>query len=292
MSRQRGIALVLVLWVIALLAVIAGSFAYSTRTSMLTANHLISMGRLRALADAGIQRGLYELAGQESAGERWKPNGTLYRFRLEGVDIAVSMRDESAKIDLNTASDALLGGLLRSIGLDEEVANRILDAIIDWRDADDLTRPQGAEREQYEAAGLSYFPTNQAFRNLEELRLVMGVTPSIQARLTRALTVFSRQSGINSAIAGRDALLALPNVTSGDVDAYIEQRNEMLEQHLQPAPFPLASGFDSSALSNVYNLTSVASTPDGIRFAREVVARRTQDRNQPFVFLLWREARL
>lgn len=290
--RQRGIALILVLWVIALLTVIAGSFAYSTHTGVMQVNYLVSASKLRALADAGIHRALFEVADDGDNGERWKVNGKVNRFRLDGMDIAVTMRDESAKIDLNTASDVLLTGLLRSIGLGDDAVNQLLDAILDWRDADDLPRSQGAEREQYEALGLQYHPANRAFRNLEELRLVMGVTAQIYARLEPALTVLSGQTGINSTLAGRDVLLALPNVTPEQVDAYIEQRNEMLEQNLQPVPFPFATGLDSAALSNVYNMLSVASAPDGARFAREVVVRRTQERIEPYVFLRWREARL
>lgn len=289
---ERGVALVLVLWVVALLAVIAGSFVYGARTSALTAGNLVAVAKARALADAGIHRGLYELGKPATDAERWLANGREHALDLEGATIRVVMRDESAKIDLNQANDVLLKGLLRSAGLDDEAANQLLDAILDWRDPDDLARPQGAERDRYEALGLPYIPTNAAFRTVDELLQVIGVTPEIHRRLAGALTVHSRLPGINSTLAPRQVLLALPDVTHEDVDAYIAQREEMLAAGQVPLPFPLASAFEVGTSAQVYNLRSIAKASDGTQFVREAVAKVTQDPKQPFVFLLWLQGQL
>ena len=105
---EHGIALILVLWVITLLTVIAGSFVYGARSTALVAGNLVSVARARALADAGIHRGVYELVKPTSDGERWKADGRTQVFSLEDAEIRLVMRDESAKIDLNVATDALL----------------------------------------------------------------------------------------------------------------------------------------------------------------------------------------
>lgn len=289
---ERGIALILVLWVITLLAVIAGSFVYGARSTALTAGNLVSIARARALADAGAHRGLYELAKPASNAERWLADGGVHEFSLDEGEIRLVMRAESAKIDLNTASDALLKGLLLSAGLDEEGANKLLDAILDWRDADDLIRPQGAERDQYEAAGMPYIPANAPFKTVSELQSVIGTTPGLYRKLAGALTVFSRQTGINSTLASRQVLLALPDVTEENVDAYIAGREEMLSAGQAPLPFPQATGFESGANAQVYNLRSIAKASDGIQFVREAVVRVAQDPKRPFTFLLWQEGRI
>ena len=55
------------------------------------------------------------------------------------MPVRVEMRDESGKIDLNSASDALLKGLFQTAGgLDVDAAQAIVDKIGDWKDADDL----------------------------------------------------------------------------------------------------------------------------------------------------------
>jgi len=288
---ERGIALILVLWVITLLTVIAGSFVYGARSTALVAGNLVSIARARALADAGIHRGLYELVKSASDAERWKANGRTHVFSLEDAEIRLVMRDESAKIDLNVANEVLIKGLLLSAGQDEEQANQILDAILDWRDPDDLTRPQGAERDRYEAMGLPYIPTNAPFQTVDELQRVIGVTPDLYRKLAGALTVFSKLPGINSTLAPRQVLLALPNVTEADVDAYLAQREEMLDAGQAPLPFPQAAGFESGAASQVYNLRSIAKASDGTQFVREAVAKVAQDPKRPFIFMLWQEGR-
>ena len=116
--------------------------------------------------------------------------------------------------------------LLRSLftnigGADADVAAHIADAIQDWRDPDDLKRPNGAEDADYRAADLKYGPANAPFETVTELARVMGVTPAIFARVADSLTVHSRQGGINPATASRNVLLALPNATPAAVDAYL-----------------------------------------------------------------------
>lgn len=289
---EQGVALVLVLWVVTLLTVIAGSFIYGARSSALVAGNQVSLAKARALADAGIHRGLYELVKPVTDAERWKADGRIRLFSLDNVEIRLVMRDESAKIDLNTADDVLLKGLLRSVGLDEDGANQVLEAILDWRDADELTRPQGAERDRYESMGLRSIPTNAPFQNLDELQRVIGVTPDLYQKLVNLLTVFSKSTGINSTLAPRQVLLSLPNVTEADVDAYLAQREELLDSGQVVTPFPQAAGFETGAASHVYNFRSIAKSPEGMHFVREAVAKVAQDPKRPFIFLLWQEGRL
>jgi len=286
---ERGIALLLVLWVVTLLAVIAGSFVYGARNAALTAGNQVSIAKARALADAGVHRGLYELAKPMSDGARWNADGRAHDFVLNGGEIRLVMRDETAKIDLNTANDALLKGLLLSAGLEEEPANQVLDAILDWRDDDELVRAQGAERDQYEAMGKSYIPANSQFRSVAELQGVIGVTPDLYRKLAGALTVYSRQAGINSTIAPREVLLALPNATAENVDSYLAEREEMLEAGMAPLTFPQAAGFETGATAQVYNLRSRAKAADGTQFVREAVVKLAQDPKRPFVIFIWQE---
>lgn len=286
---ECGIALILVLWVVALLTVIAGSFVYGARNAALVAGNLVSVARARALADAGIYRGLYEIASVSNDAEQWKADGREHVFTLDDAEIRVVIRDESAKIDLNTASDALLKGLLLSVGVDDEHANQLMDAILDWRDADDLPRPQGAERDRYESLGLPYIPANAPFQSVDELLKVVGVTPELYRKLAGALTVYSRQPGMTSSLASRQVLLAIPNVKAEDVDAYLAEREQLLSAGQTPLPFAQARAFEVGAGTQVYNVQSFAKAPDGTRYTREVSARLTQDPKQPFKFLQWQE---
>ena len=53
------------------------------------------------------------------------------------------------------------------------------DALLDWRDANDLVRPQGAEKEIYHRAGSPYVPRNGPLTRLDEFRRLQGVSESL-----------------------------------------------------------------------------------------------------------------
>jgi general secretion pathway protein K len=287
-DRQRGIALILVLWLTILLTVIGGSFAYGMRNEALAARNTLSLAQARALADGAIYRTVFELMRPRGLADVWATDGMVHAWDEDGSRIAVSALDESGKIDLNTAPDALIKGLLQTAGaLDTDAAGQLVDVIDDWKDVDDLRRPNGAEAPDYQAAGLNYKPANAPFEAVAELQRVLGMTPAIYGRIADSLTVFSRMTGINPAFASRTVLLAVPGATPEIVDAYIAQRSAALAAK-QPVPaFPVA-GVVGGAL-NLWRIRAEVTTADGVTFAREAVVRPGAERRRIVNILEWRE---
>jgi len=225
MRSQRGIALIAVLWLTVLLTVIASGFAFSMRGGALAARNTMSLAQARAAADGAVERVAFELGRPRNTPDVWLPDGRVRAWADGEIAITSAAVDESALIDLNTAADPLLKGLLENVGgLDPDASERVLEAILDWRDADDLKRPNGAEADDYRAAGLKYVPTNAQFASVGELQRVLGVTPALMARIAGSLTVYSQQRGINPATAPRDSLLAIPGVSAEQVDTFIAAR--------------------------------------------------------------------
>lgn len=285
---QRGVALVLVMWVAVLVTVIASSFIVERRSEMLVVRNSISMARAEAAANAGVYRALHDLY-RGATPDLWKRDGTPHDWNFDGVPVRVEVRDESAKIDLNTASDALFRGLLVSSGLRDDEATRLLEAILDWRDPDSLKRPNGAEEADYRAAGLTYRPANAPFQAIEELQLVLGMRPDIYRRLAPLLTVFSRQPGVNAQLASREVLLAIPGVSAEAVDQYLAQR-EAARAEGRPLPaFPQAAGF-ASAGGMVATVVADARLDDGTVFVREAVALLRPVPRRAVTFVAWRES--
>ncbi len=288
-SSQRGIALIAVLWLTVLLTVIASGFAFSMRGGALAARNTMSAAQARAAADGAVDRVAFELSRPRNLADAWLPDGRLRAWSDGEIAITATAVDESARIDINLAADPLLKGLLENVGgLDPATAERVLEAILDWRDADDLRRPNGAEADDYRAAGLKYMPTNTRFESTGELQRVMGVTPGLMSRIAGSITIYSRQRGINPATAARDALLALPGVTPDQIDAFIASRSEALANQLPVPPLPAAQAFLSAA-GPVWRIHVEAMTPDGVTFARDAVVRSQNDPRQPMVVLLWQE---
>jgi len=289
MSRedQSGIALILVLWLTILLTVIGGSFAYGMRNEALAARNTVSLAQARALADGAIYRTVFELMRPRTLADVWAADGSVHTWDEEGSRIVVNALDESGKIDLNSASDPLIKGLLQTAGaLDDDTAGRLVDVIDDWKDVDDLRRPNGAEAPDYQAAGLSYKPANAPFEAVAELQRVLGMTSAIYGRIADSLTVYSRMTGINPAFASRTVLLAVPGATSDIVDTYIAQRDAALAAKQPPPVFPVAGTV--AATLNLWRIRAEVTTSDGVTFAREAVM-RPGDQRRLLTFLEWKE---
>src|SRR6202171_2067604 len=153
-KHQRGIALILVLWLTVLLTVIGGSFAYAMRNEALAARNTLSLAQARGLADGAIYRTVFELMRPKTLADGWSADGTIHAWDEEGSRVTVNALDESGKIDLNTAPDGLLKGRLETAAeLDADTAGRLIDVIDDWKDVDDLRRANGAGAPEYQAAG-------------------------------------------------------------------------------------------------------------------------------------------
>ena len=289
MRRERGVALVLVMWVAVLLTVIASSFIVERRTETLVVGNSISMARAEAIADAGISRAIFEMYRTDNAPDTWKRDGTVQSWSFDGVPVKVEIRDESAKIDINTAADPLLRGLFLSLGMADDEASKIVDAILDWRDPDSLRRPNGAEEPEYRAAGLDYKPANAPFQAIEELQLVLGMRPDIYRRIAPSITVFSRQPGVNPQLASRDVLLALPGVTVQAVDDYLQKREAARALGQPLPPFPEAGAYAAS-YTVVATVRSEARLDDGAVFAREAVVLLRPTPRRVATFVAWRES--
>ncbi len=286
---QRGLALIIVLWMVTLLSVIASSFAFNMRSDLLLARNQLSSAQAQALADAGIQRAMYELAKPVTDRQRWVAGGTRREFELAGAKIAVTVLDESGKIDLNAAPETLLKSALGAAGLAEAQSAAVLDAILDWRDKDSLKRPLGAEDEEYRSAGLKFRPANSPFETVEELQHVIGVSPGLYAKIAGMLTVYSRLPGINPAYAPREVLRAIPNLDPAQLEAYLVQRRQNLESGLPPPPFPVAASYLSQSSSQVMGLRAEARLADGTVFIREAVVKASQEKKRPYLILRWGE---
>jgi general secretion pathway protein K len=287
-GEQRGIALVMVLWLTVMLTVIAASFAYGMRNEALAARNTVSLAQARSLADGAIYRTVYELMRPRTQPDVWQADGSVHAWNEDGSRIAVSAIDESGKIDINTAPDLLLKGLLQTAGgMDAEAAGRLLDVIGDWKDADDLRRPNGAEAPDYQSAGLTYKPANAPFESVPELQRVLGMTPTLYGRIVDSLTVYTRMTGVNPTYASRAVLLSIPGATAAMVDAYLQVRQAALEAKLPPPPFPLGGVIGSAV--NVWRIRAEVTMPDGASAIRLAVVRQGQDRRRLITVLDWKD---
>lgn len=207
--RVRGAALLLVLWLTALLAALIGAFAVTARMESLQGQIVRDGSVARERARAGIDYALVRIADQQPQ-TRWLPDGRGYDWTFVGSPLRIHVVDESGKVDLNQADARLLEQLLRVRGVPEETAPRLAAAILDWRDADSLSQPQGgAEDPDYASAGLEYGAKDAPFESIAELQQVLGMTPEYYDRIAPYLTLYSGRTLPDASFAPGPVLTAM-----------------------------------------------------------------------------------
>jgi general secretion pathway protein K len=190
------VALIMVLWVIAILSVIVLEFCFAMRTEVNITRHYQEEILLSAHARGGIHRAIAELIYKRDPRiqqlrktvkieeipqekKEWMTDGRPYLLPYDRGDCEIRVMGEAGKVNINTVSDATLRKIITQMGLEGEERDVITDSILDWRDADDFYRLNGAENDYYQSLKEPYQCKNGNLDSIEELLLVRGVTPDL-----------------------------------------------------------------------------------------------------------------
>jgi len=294
--RQKGIALVLVLWIVTLLSIMAGSFALSMRRESAIMFGLKSVAQAQAYAEAGVAMAQMMML-QNDPLKRWQADGQIYEFRFDRALIRVQMLAETGKVDLNQADLTLLQRLLSQAPIETDKQTGIADAIVDWRDKDDTAREEGAEKSEYKKAGLKYVPRNEAFQSLEELQLVLGMDSGLYDWLEPFITIHSGKSGVDLKKASAELKLILEDES--------EQRFKTEMRKTPAASVPVTpmdeqpdDDFDmpetgdeqdnSSTTTDTLTIVSEAMVDEEITATVHALVKRVDEGGAPFSIIQWR----
>lgn len=205
---EKGMILIVTLWILAILTLLAVSFSYRMRVEIKLTQFQIDSLRALYLAKAGINYAIAQLKKDtndyDSLNEQW-----AYKKEIElgKGKFIFYIEDEERRINLNTAPKSMLDKL----GLKED----IVCAIIDWRDEDNkITKPDGVEDEYYQTLNRPYHCKNAPFESIEELLLVKGVTSEIlygEDNISQWMTVYGKGK-ININTAPKKVLSILPGL--------------------------------------------------------------------------------
>lgn len=190
-KTQRGMALIVVLWLVAVIGAITMFFYRQSTLSLKVNRNSNESVQARYLAEAGVHRVIAELVmdseqtTSDSLQETWSNNPNAFggvllgdgMYRVthlsqneeEEGNIEYGAVDECSKININTASRDVL---LRLPLATED----IVDPIIDWRDSDSDPGTYGAESEYYQSLPDPYDVKNDVYDSVEELLLVKDMT--------------------------------------------------------------------------------------------------------------------
>lgn len=281
-------ALVLVLWVLSILIIMAGSFALSMRRESSIVAVIKNNAQAMAIAESGIALAETMLLNP-NPNKAWRAEGNIYEINASDATIRIRIFSEVGKIDINKADQTLLQNLMTFAPVDTDHQSKLVNAILDWRDADDLVHIDGAEKEEYQQAGLNYQPSNKPFESTEELQLILGMNKSVLSWLEPLVTVYSKQPQVTMTLASREVLQVIPGVDAGLLDSYIFMRLENAKNDLPAPTFPVSKRENNSAdAKDVLTLVSEALKDDGSRASLSVVIKKSDNGGKtPFQILKW-----
>ena len=284
--------MILVIWVIALMTVLLGSFALIARTENLQSRHMFDTTAARYAAEAGLERAVYELRRPDPL-TRWSGDGRPYEFQFDNALVHVELTDESGKIDLNSAGDDILQQLFVSVGLTLDQATALSDAIQDWRDPDDLVRPHGAEAPEYKSAGRSYVPRNAPFQTVSEVQQVLGMNYELYSRIEPAITIYAGGAEPNAAYAPCQALLSLPGMTPELAQQILQQRQQIPAGQIGVTGLTTPNGLPivANGGGNTYTVKSRATLANGASAVLDASIRigGVGAAGKPYTVLRWRD---
>lgn len=244
MIRSKGFALVLVLWVLSLLTIMAGSFALTMQREAGVVTGSRNNAQAMAVAESGLAVAELMLMNPDQQ-QRWRTDGSIYQIDYTDFKVRVRLLAETGKIDINSADQTLLQEFIAYAPIEPELQAKLVGAILDWRDQDDLININGAEKEEYKDAGLSYRPRNKPFQSIEELQLVLDMNEQVFKWLENLVTVHSGQPTVDSSQAAKEVLQVLPGADAGLIDEYIAARRISAVNGL-PAPAFMARQDDTA----------------------------------------------
>ncbi|MGI9510549.1 MAG: general secretion pathway protein GspK [Geminicoccaceae bacterium] len=288
-------ALIAVLWIVSLLALLAAGIGSSGRVSSQLAFNAIENTKAKFLAEAGINLAIARLLHGDVFQTPLADGYASLSSRTDEGLVAVEIRDEDGKIDLNFASVELLAGLIGAAGFEGGASARAkAERIVDYRDGDGVALASGAEDPAYLAAGLTHGAADRPFRHVEELRSVLGMTDALHVRIRPHVTVFAQAAAVDPLRAADAVLRALPGIDAETLSLIrASDRDGDILPILPEGTSEALEDYISTSRDLVFEVRALGQTKGGGRFLRETVIAFDGGRGRsPYTTYRWRRGEL
>jgi len=175
--KNKGLVIIAVLWMVVVLMVMTAILGRKSRLDMKVCLTRTEAVRCKWACRAGLEKAMAVLNEDETENDSlldlWSDNPEDFNeVILDQCWFTVRVIDETSKLNINTVTKEQLLGL-------PDMVEEIADAIIDWRDSDDMPSGLGVESGYYEGLTYGYIARNGSFRTLRELLLVKDVTDEL-----------------------------------------------------------------------------------------------------------------
>jgi len=293
-SGRDGFIIIAVLWMVIALATLASIYSvYISNTAMALS---VSDDTLQAelLTTTSLELTAYQFSSKNANdaqdAKSSRPSRGGFRFRAGSANVGVTFISEAARIDLNTAPDAMLAGLFAAFGVKSDDAVEYANRIVGWRSP--APKDQGTSDEDglYRSAGLNYSPRGGPFAHVDELWLVYELPPALVERIMPFVTVYSGLPKVNVRDAAPEVIAALPGMTPALLNSFLDKRESgpIDEQSLQGLLGPDQAAAATTESSDTYRVQVQIAFDNGRRVASEAVILTGTD-DVPYHVLYWRD---
>jgi type II secretory pathway component PulK len=216
-AKDRGSALLLVLWALLLLSAAVFAFAKWVQQDIQLHGEANRELEARAMSHSGLAIALHPAVTQQTPGlEETFPGGLGYQVKMVSEGGKLNIRwllegEDPRKI-------TILKQWLEARDLTFDERERFVDCLLDWVDADNVHRLNGVEDDG------DYHPPNRALQSVEEIAQVRG-----SEALTRtegwkdALTIYS-QGPLDLSSVDADTLRFVPGFSDANIQRFIQFR--------------------------------------------------------------------
>lgn len=220
--RQRGSALMLMIWAVLLMSITVLGVVQYIQSSAKEATLAAYEFRALHLAESGLAVGMHPSTrrGDLVLKQKVGPDS--------GFDVVINY--EGARIPINYATDERLREAIYNLfiywQLDAESATVAADSLADWIDNDNTPRSNGAETDYYQQLGIYDAPRNRGFIRVDEMLLVRGMD-AVDRRKPDWRDYFSvyGEGQIDLRTVFKDVLLAVTGASETDVNRFITERD-------------------------------------------------------------------
>lgn len=220
--RRSGFTMITVLWVITVASIVALAGALAGRTTVSASRNRVQAERALWSALGCARSTQAEIDGLLGGALTLDEGALIWRMldrRIAAQPITsswpctVRLEAVGSKLDVNAATPEMIASLLRTLGEPDGRVLEMTDALIDWRDTNDVELPSGAERAWYERSSRA-LPRNGPLADVRELALVRGFED-----LSRFSPVLATEPGrVSLAHASPNVLSAVPGITRETAD--------------------------------------------------------------------------
>lgn len=205
-KRERGVVLISVLGMLATFMLLIAVIVALSQTQRYTVATSTQLGDSIYRNESAINRTIWLLMNDRAVfpdrslkkaseqllrRERFQADGMPHLFLVDDIEVEVTIRDMNSGITLSGYNPAAAFNFLTTRLNDNPTLKQFFDPfkdrLMDYTDSDELLRPSGMERADYESLKLQPLPRNAPMQFREELLWIPGaeyfIKPNLSGRL-------------------------------------------------------------------------------------------------------------